>query len=51
MQNVQIDTSLIPKADARNLASTFLEAIKRFYKDSENLKEFEEWKASRKQEE
>lgn len=51
MQNIQIDTSLIPKADVRNLASTFLEAVKRFYKDPENLTGFDEWKAAREQEE
>lgn len=48
MDIIKIDISLIPKEDVRMLASTFLEAAKKFYEDPESLKKFEEWKMTRK---
>lgn len=46
-QTIQFDFSQVPTADVRNLSSTFLFAVKRFYKDPKNLEEFEKWKAKR----
>lgn len=46
-QTIQFDFSQVPPADVRNLSSTFLSAIKRFYKDPKNLEDFEKWKAKR----
>lgn len=37
MERPQFDLSLIGEADVRNLCSTFLEAIQRFYDDPANL--------------
>lgn len=48
MATVQIDISLIDKADVRAIGATFTEAVKRFYEDPKNLKAFEEWKKNRK---
>ena len=42
-----IDTNLIPDIDRRNLCSTFLSAIQRFYEDPENRKRFERWMQER----
>ena len=39
-----LDYSLVPAVDRRNLAATFLEAVKRFYADPENERKFQEWK-------
>ncbi len=39
--------SEIPPADVRNLCSTVLSAARTFYKDPENQKAFEAWKAQR----
>ena len=38
-----LDYSLVPTVDRRNLAATFLEAVKRFYADPENERKFQEW--------
>ena len=46
-QTIQFDLSQVPPADVRNLSSTFLSAVKRFYKDPKNLEDFEKWKAQR----
>ena len=46
-QTIQFDFSQVPPADVRNLSSTFLSAVKRFYKDPKNLEDFEKWKAKR----
>ena len=45
---MRIDPSLIPPAEMRNLAATFLEAAKRFYENPENVKEFKEWQEKRR---
>ena len=39
-----LDYSLVPAVDRRNIAATFLEAVKRFYADPENERKFQEWK-------
>lgn len=46
-QMIQFDLSQVPPADVRNLSSTFLSAVKRFYEDPKNLRDFEKWKAQR----
>lgn len=46
-QTIQFDLSQVPPADVRNLSSTFLSAVKRFYEDPKNLEDFEKWKAQR----
>ena len=38
------DRMLVLYDDRRNLAATFLEAVKRFYADPENERKFQEWK-------
>jgi len=43
---VRIDTSQIPAVEVRLLCSTVLEAVMRFYEDPDNLRRFEEWRAS-----
>lgn len=43
MQNVRIS-----KFQAESLARTLLPCIQEFYKDPENIRKFEEWKATRK---
>ena len=47
----RFDLSQMGEADRRNLASTCLEAVKRFYEDPENIKRFEAWKKQRAQKE
>lgn len=39
----RIDFSQIGQADWNNLASTFLDAVKRFYEDPVNRERFEKW--------
>lgn len=39
-----LDYSMVPVVDRRNIAATFLEAVKRFYADPENERKFLEWK-------
>ena len=39
----EMDLSLIPPADIRNLAQTFLDAVTRFYADPVNEARFQEW--------
>lgn len=48
-QMIQFDFSQVPPTDVRNLSSTFLTAVKRFYEDPKNLEDFEKWKAQRDQ--
>ena len=43
----RFDLSQIDEADRLNLASTFLEAIQRFYEDPANIARFEKWQAQR----
>lgn len=47
MQCVKIDVAQIPQAEVQNLSMTFLAAMKRYYSDTENLRQFEEWKKNR----
>ena len=42
--DIHIDTSLIPPTETRLLCATFLEAVKHFYEDPENVRRFEEWR-------
>lgn len=49
MQTATIDTTQISKSDIQNLSITFLTAVKKFYEDPVNLKKFEAWKESRKE--
>ena len=39
-----IDVNLIPAVDVRNIASTVLESVKRFYENPKNVALFEAWK-------
>lgn len=43
-KTLHLDLSQIGEADKRNLCSTFLDAIERFYDDPENVKKFNAWK-------
>ena len=48
MQNpMEINLSQIPPAESRNLAISFLEAIRKFYDDPKNEAEFQAWKKQR----
>ena len=47
---VKIDTQKIPKIETDILARRLIEAMKTFYSDPENLREFEEWTAQHKKE-
>ncbi len=47
----RIDFSQIGQADWNNLASTFLDAIERFYEDPVNRARFEEWQAKQQEKE
>ncbi len=38
-----IDTKKIPAAEVRVLCSTLLDAVKRFYDDPENRRQYEAW--------
>lgn len=42
---VRIDPSLIPPADANNLAYAFLDLAMKLSEDPDFMREFEEWKA------
>lgn len=44
---VKINVSEIPQIELKLLGRTFLDAVKKFYEDPENVKGFEEWKAKR----
>ena len=44
---VKINTSQIPETEAKLLAMTFLDAIKKFYSDPKNVEKFQEWKKNR----
>lgn len=47
MKPVKIDTAAIPKVEVKLLCSTFLEAVQAFYKDPQNLADFEAWQKAR----
>lgn len=47
---ISFDTSQIGEADKRNLCSTFLSAIERFYENPVNQKRFEQWQQSKQRE-
>ena len=42
--NVKIKPNLIPNTEKQLLCATFLEAVIRFYADSEKLRAFEAWR-------
>jgi hypothetical protein len=42
-----IDTSKISAVDVRMLGSTTLDAVRRFYDDPENQRQFDEWLKNR----
>lgn len=42
-----IDTNQISSVDKRNLCSSFLAAVQRFYDDPHNRDRFERWKSER----
>lgn len=46
----RFDLSQMGEADKHNLASTFCEAVQRFYDDPVNRKKFEEWQRQRQAE-
>lgn len=45
MQEIKIDYNSIPECIGRDLGRTFYKLVTDFYKDPENTKAFEEWKA------
>ena len=45
MDEIRIDTSIIPDLELQILASTVIDAAQKFYSDPENVRKFEEWKA------
>ena len=47
MNPVKIDTTAIPKIEVKLLCSTFLEAVRAFYEDPQNLADFEAWQKAR----
>lgn len=44
---VKINVSEIPQIELKLLGRTFLDAVKKFYENPENVRGFEEWKAKR----
>ena len=44
---MRINTSLIPEYEAKMLAMSFLDGIKKFYSNPENVKAFKEWQKQR----
>lgn len=42
----KIDVSKIPEWQMNQLCRTLLDACKRYYSDPENMRKYEEWKAS-----
>ena len=42
----QIDVSKIPEWKMNQLCRAILDACRRYYSDPENMREYEEWKAS-----
>lgn len=51
LKSVKIDLNKVPTAEMRVLCETLLEAVKRFYDDPENRRQYEEWLAERKKQE
>lgn len=45
-QNPKIDVSKIPEWQMNQLCSALLDACKKYYSDPENMRKYEEWKAS-----
>lgn len=44
---VRINPEEIPEIERKLLCETFLEAVKQFYADPENVRAFEEWQKSK----
>lgn len=47
MNPVKINTQAIPKIEVNLLCSAFLEAVQAFYKDPQNVADFEAWQRGR----
>lgn len=47
---IRINPALIPEADVKLLAMTFLEGVRKFYSDPKNVAKFKEWQKQRQQE-
>lgn len=47
---IRINPALIPEAEAKLLAITFMKGIRRFYSESENVAKFKKWQKQRQQE-
>lgn len=46
MEAVKIDLSKVPAADLRNICTTFLTSIEKFYREPANLKEYSKWQSA-----
>ncbi len=46
VEAVKIDLSKVPTADLRNICSTFLESIQKFYSDPANIKGHNAWQSA-----
>ena len=42
---IRINPALIPEADVKLLAMTFLEGVRKFYSDPQNVAKFKEWQS------
>ena len=40
---VKINCAVIPQTEARLLAMTFLDGVRKFYSDPKNVEKFQEW--------
>ena len=50
MSKIKINFDQMPNIEKRILFGRFLERIKLFYEDPENVRRFEEWQRKRKEE-
>lgn len=46
---VRINPALIPETEVRLLAMSFLEGIREYYSNPENVKKYQEWQQKQKQ--
>lgn len=49
MDPVKINTAAMPKVEVKLLCSTFLEQVKAFYEDPQNVAAFEAWRKARQE--
>lgn len=47
---IRINPALIPETEAKLLAITFMEGVRRFYSEPENVAQFKKWQKQRQQE-